>query len=82
MDEFKIMNEDLINIWKKLRMDPRMDRLYDRFAYEAARIISMMRKLDRRKLKNHPLYNQLKRLSEQFAVDLQALIMDFISEAY
>jgi hypothetical protein len=76
------MKDDLIKIWERLSIDPRLDRLFNQFAHEAGRIISMMRNLDKRKMQHHPLYNQLKRLADQFAVDLKALIMEFISAAY
>lgn len=75
MDEFK-------KIWERLGVDPRLDRLFNQFTHEASRIISRMRRLDRRKLKNHPRYNQLKRLADQFAVDLEALITQLAAEAY
>jgi hypothetical protein len=76
------MSDELIKIWERLGIDPRLDRLFNQFAHEAGRIISMMQNLDKRKLQNHPLYNQMKRLADQFAVDLEALIMEFISAAY
>lgn len=76
------MKEDLQKIWQKLGLDPRLDRLYYQFSYEAARIIARMKNLDRRKIQNHRLYDQLEKISRQFKVDLEALIMEFIDEAF
>jgi len=77
------MENDLSEMFKKLRIQARLDVLYDQFSYEAALILSGLRKpVKDLKVKNPVAYYKLQALAAKFKTDMEGMIQQVVSQAY